>query len=183
MRKMSEENEPKWNDAEWAIKMEPLEAFNTENEENENDDVQDVIETAKMQIRRGNKNPMRRERAWRFLHDIYKDVVAHGLENPMPSKGQTSTKYLSIQEGLDHVAQTTETAITAAFEAAPEYALHFFRREGSGDDQIRHPLTIEQIVKREIKSEQDKFKKLFDENKWDGTEAGIPAITNATNGE
>ena len=179
---MEEENEPKWNDEEWEAKVAPLESFNTENENDESDEVQDVLEMAQMQIRRGRKNPMRREAAWKGLHDTYKDLPVE-YESPMPKQGQKSTKYLKIQGALNHVEQVTTTAIEAAFEAAPDYALHFFRREGSGDDQIRHPLTIAEIVKREVKSEQDKFKKLFDENKWDGEIAGIAGITNATIGE
>lgn len=167
---MSDEKENAWTDNKWTEKTAPLNTFNSEQEKSKDEDVQEVIELAILQIKRGTRKPDLRADMWIALRKTYDGLPTIDgvkMESPMPH-GRTSTKYLSIQEGLNHVRSLAEQAQEKALEIEGVEFL-MFTRTGKGEEQKRFKLTPAEQIKRAGDSAVATAKNWFDAKFWNGT--------------
>ena len=79
----------------WTEKTAPLNTFNSEQEKSKDEDVQEVIELANLQIKRGTRKPDLRADMWIALRKTYDglpidEATGEKMESPMPH-GRTST--------------------------------------------------------------------------------------------
>ena len=176
---MSEEETNSWTDSKGAEKTSPLKSFNEEHADSKNEDVQEVIELANLQISRGTRRPELRADMWIALRKTYDglpidEITKEKMESPMPH-GRTSTKYLSIQEGLNHLRTIAENAQRKALEIEGVEFL-MFTRTGKGKEQKRFKLTPEQQIKRAGDSAVSTGKNWFDAGIWKGTPEDLANI-------
>ena len=168
---MSDEKETTWTDAQLEAKFAGPKAFNTKHANTKNEEVQEIIEMTDLQMRRATRKAETRKDMWIAMRKSY-DGLPEGFEHPMPA-GRTQTKYLEIQEGLKAVEQIVTDYTTAGFAAAPEASLFEFRRKGSGDEQMRFAVTVEEAIKKNVHSAIQRAKGWFDAKIWDGTPEGL----------
>tara|TARA_B100000700_G_C14590184_1_gene644240 strand:+ start:44 stop:601 length:558 start_codon:yes stop_codon:yes gene_type:complete len=173
MSKEESENDGMISDEKWTNNTGPCTEFNVNHAKDKNEDVQEVIELAELQIKRGSRKPELRKDMWIALRKTY-DGLPEGYENPMPH-GRTSAKYLSIQEGLTAVKNIAEAA-QAAVLTVPNANFLMFERTGKGDEQLRFALSNEEQIAKAGTSAVQRFKNLYDADIWDGTEAGLANI-------
>ena len=161
-KKMSKEesnNDGMISDEKWASNTGPCSEFNESHAKDKNEDVQEVIELANLQIKRGSRKPELRKDMWIALRKTY-DGLPEGYENPMPH-GRTSAKYLSIQEGLTAVKNIAEAAHAAALTVEGANFM-MFERTGKGDEQLRFALSNEEQIAKAGTSAVQRFKNLYD---------------------
>ncbi len=174
---MSEEKENTWIDSKWEEKTAPLNTFNSEHEKSKDEDIQEVIELANLQISRGTRRPELRADMWIALRKTYDGLPSIDgvkMESPMPH-GRTSTKYLSIQEGLNFVRSIAEQAQEKALEIEGVEFL-MFTRTGKGEEQKRFKLTPTEQIKRAGDSAVATAKNWFDAGFWKGTPEDLANI-------
>tara|TARA_R110002167_G_scaffold235136_1_gene440392 strand:+ start:5506 stop:6081 length:576 start_codon:yes stop_codon:yes gene_type:complete len=166
--------ENKWTDAKWAEKVELLQAWIKLNKKDES--LEDTIDQLKLNIKRGNKNMDKRPKAWASMLAECRDVAG----TPIGGTGGNSNYPQEVQDVLELVhAGLVEERKPAhgKYTSLVEFRRSNKTEKVNGKDEKIETRTRFNNATDRAEAWADgrisMLKKLFDEEKWDGTEKGL----------
>ena len=162
----NEKKERQWTDDEWTTATNPLKDWIKENKSNE--EMEDTIDSLKLNIKRGVKNATKRAKAWASML-----LEMRGIEDsPIGGKGMASTLPANVQASLKEIRTALIEERQKAFGDMTSKIL--VRRKGKGDDQVSffYANALEEATSW-ANGRIASLKKEYNANDWDGTIEGL----------
>ena len=162
----NDKKERKWTDEEWTTATNPLNDWIKENKNNE--EMEDTIDSLKLNIKRGMKNAAKRAKAWSSML-----LEMRGIEgSPIGGKGAASTLPANVQTTLKEIRTALIEERQKAFGDMTSKIL--VRRKGKGDDQVSffYANALEEATSW-ANGRIAALKKEYNANDWDGTLEGL----------
>lgn len=170
---MTEDKNDRWTNEKWTEKVILLEEWMKENKDDP--EMEFIIEATEMHIRRGNKQPDKREKSWQSILLEFRNVP----NKPVGGIGATSNLPKAVQEAIATIKQGLIDERTPAYGKFS--SLVQFRRKSEGEGKNKTTTFIR------FKDANDNaeawangriamLKKLYNEKIWDGSIEGLATI-------
>jgi hypothetical protein len=155
-----------WTNDEWTTATEPLNEWIQTHKNNE--DMEDTIDSLKLNIKRGKKNESKRAKAWASML-----LEMRGIDDsPIGGKGAQSTLPQSVQTTLKTIREALVQERQLAFGSMTSKIV--VRRSGKGDEKqtFFYNNALEEATSW-ANGRIASLKKEYNNDEWDGTIEGL----------
>jgi len=160
-------------DEEWTKKTADLRQWIEDN--NSDEQYEDVIDVLEMNLKRGDKRPERRVKAWQSML-----LEMRGIEgSPIGGKGAQSNLPQPVQATLKTIREALIEERQKSFGEMTKKIMYYRRSKGKGDDKITTRYFYKSALDEATSFANGRIaglKTMYSNNEWDGTLEGLAAL-------